>query len=156
MRSLRVSFSSSTSMSARIFAWAVPLNFAWEMGQFPAYTGVHSSLWRTVQECGVHSLIDGLFVLGIFWGGVLLFRRRDWIHRPGLAGYFWMGIAGFFVSVVIELNAVYRLGAWGYGEAMPLIPGLGVGLLPVLQMLVLPPVLLSLARKGIVHPLRSD
>lgn len=143
-------------MSVRIFIWAVPLNFAWEMGQSPAYTGLPSTLWRMVQECGVHSLLDGLFVLGIFGGGALLFRGRDWILRPGLAGYFWMGTAGFFVSVVIELNAVYRLGTWGYAEAMPLIPGLGVGLLPVLQMLVLPPVIFSLASKGIIHPLRSN
>lgn len=138
-------------MSARIVAWAVPLNFAWEMGQSPAYTGIPASRWSMVQECGVHSLIDGLIVLSIFWGGVLLFRRRDWLHRPGLAGYFWMETAGFLVSVVIELNAVYRLGTWGYGEAMPLIPGVGVGLLPVLQMLVLPPAIFSLASKGILH-----
>jgi len=142
-------------MRARIFVWAVLLNFAWEMGQSPAYTGVPSTLWSMVQECGVHSLLDGLIVLGIFGGGVVLFRRCDWLRRPGLAGYFWMGTAGFLVSVVIELNAVYRLGTWGYGEAMPLIPGLGVGLLPVLQLLVLPPVIFALARKGIIHALRS-
>lgn len=89
-------------------------------------------------------------------GGVLLFSGRDWIQRPGLAGYFWMGTAGFFVSVVIELNAVYRLGKWGYGDAMPLIPGLGVGLLPVLQMIILPPMIFFMARKSIIHTLRIN
>jgi hypothetical protein len=135
-------------VSGLIFVWAVLLNFPWELGQAVAYTGVPASLRRTMQTCGMHSLIDGLMVLGMFWGGVLVFRRLGWIDRPGLPGYVWMGTVGFFVGVVIELNAVYRLGTWGYRSIMPLMPGLGVGLLPILQLLVLPPLIFALATKG--------
>jgi hypothetical protein len=88
--------------------------------------------------CGRASLIDGLLVLGIFWSGVVVFSRVAWIGRPGLAGYFFMAAAGFLVSVIIELNAVYRLGKWGYRAAMPLLPPWEVGVLPVLQMMLLP------------------
>lgn len=141
--------SMAARMSTAILVWAVPLNFVWEMGQSWTYTGVPASFWSAVQACGMHSVIDGLCVLGIFWGGVLVFRDLGWRHRPGFAGYFWMGTTGFFLSVVIELNAVYRLEQWSYREAMPLIPGLGVGLLPVLQMLTLPPVIFILTRTGV-------
>ncbi len=136
-------------LSWRLFAWAVLLNFPWEMGQVVAYTGTPSALWQTMQDCGVHSLIDGILVLGIFWVGVLIFGNVNWMHRPGVGGYVWMGTTGFFLSVVIELNAVYRLGKWGYRSIMPLVPGLGVGLLPVLQMLVLPPLIFALVSKGV-------
>ena len=88
-------------------------------------------------------------MLGIFWGGTLIFGGVGWMDRPGLPGYVWMGTTGFFVSVVIELNAVYRLGKWGYRSIMPLVPGFGVGLLPVLQMLVLPPLIFALVSKSV-------
>ena len=135
-------------MSGRIFAWAVLFNFLWEIGQAGAYTGIPTSMRHTMQACGIHSMIDALLVLGMYWGGSLVLRGLDWIQRPGLPGYVWMGTVGFLISVVIELNAVYRLGTWGYRSSMPLIPGLGVGLLPVLQMLVLPPLIFALATKG--------
>lgn len=34
---------------------------------------------------------------------------------------------------------------WAYGPRMPVVPGLQIGLVPVLQMLVLPPVIFRMA-----------
>jgi len=136
-------------LSGWVFAWVVLCNFPWEMGQAAAYSGSPSTLWQALRDCGIHSVIDGLLSLGIFWGGGVVFRQADWMRRPGLSGYVWAGTTGFFLSVVIELNAVYRLGRWAYQPSMPLLPGLGVGLLPVLQMLVLPPLIFALASKAV-------
>jgi len=137
-------------LNGRIFLWAVGLNFLWEMAQAYAYSGMPPSSLEATLICGRASLIDGLLVLGIFWGGVVVFSRVDWAERPGLPGYFFMVGAGFLISVVIELNAVYRVGKWGYRASMPLLPPWEVGVLPVLQMLLLPPVifLLSCRKSG--------
>ncbi len=134
-------------LNARVFLWAVALNFLWEMAQAYAYSGMPHSSFEATLMCGRASLIDGLLVLGIFWGGIVVFSRVEWAERPGLAGYFFMGAAGFLVSVIIELNAVYRLGKWGYQEMTPLLPPWEVGVLPVLQMLLLPPVIFLLSRR---------
>ena len=132
-------------LNARVFLWAVALNFLWEMAQAYAYSGMPPSSLEATLICGRASLIDGLLVLGIFWGGVVVFSRAQWIERPGLAGYFFMAAAGFLISVVIELNAVYRVGKWSYRTTMPLLPPWEVGVLPVLQMLLLPPVVFYLS-----------
>jgi hypothetical protein len=134
-------------LNARVFLWAVAMNFLWEMAQAYAYSGMPPSSLEATLMCGRASLIDGVLVLGIFWGGVVVFSRVDWAERPGVAGYFFMAGAGFLVSVVIELNAVYRVGKWGYQETMPLLPPWEVGVLPVLQMLLLPPLIFLLSRR---------
>ncbi len=134
-------------LNARVFLWAVALNFLWEMAQAYAYSGMPPSSLEATLICGRASLTDGLLVLGIFWGGVVVFSRVDWAERPGLPGYFFMVAAGFLISVVIELNAVYRVGKWGYRATMPLLPPWEVGVLPVLQMLLLPPVIFLLSRR---------
>jgi len=133
-------------LNARVFLWAVALNFLWEMAQAYAYTGMPPSSIEATLICARASLIDGFLVLGIFWGGIVVFSRADWIERPGGRGYFFMGAAGLLISVLIELNAVYRLGKWGYRPIMPILSLFGVGLFPVLQMILLPPVTFLLSR----------
>ena len=140
-------FSEGIRLSGRIFLWAVALNFLWEMVQAYAYSGMPPSSLEATLFCGRASLTDGLLVLGIFWGGVVVFSRVDWAEGPGLPGYFFMLAAGLLISVVIELNAVYRVGKWGYRATMPLLPPWEVGVLPVLQMLLLPPVIFLLSRR---------
>ncbi len=65
--------------------------------------------------------------------------------RPGVRGYVLMLIAGLVIAISIELMAVYILRRWEYTTQMPLVPGLGVGLTPIAQMLVLPPIIFRVA-----------
>jgi hypothetical protein len=123
----------------RLFAVAVPLNLAWEVAQMRAYAFPRQGLLADIVGCLVPSFGDGLMTLAVYWTGWLVFRRADWVARPALAGYALMTAAGFAPAVAVEWNALRRTGAWAYAPAMPLMPGLGVGWLPVLQMLVLPP-----------------
>ncbi len=46
-------------------------------------------------------------------------------------------VLGFFVAVVLERFAL-SVGIWSYGPFMPILPFLGVGLTPVLKMMILP------------------
>ena len=50
-----------------------------------------------------------------------------------------MFILGVLLAIIVELNALYVTGTWRYSEQMITMPIQGVGLLPVLQMLLLPP-----------------
>lgn len=127
------------STSATVFLTSVPLHYLWEVAQMPLY--VESGSWlQFALHCIVPSLGDGLIMLMILCTGILVFRSGDWFIQPGPAGYAVMLIAGLLISVIVEWGAVYVLGRWRYTASMPLLPGLGIGLSPVLQMLFLPPI----------------
>ncbi len=125
---------------AVIFVVAVGLNYVWELAQAPLYAGV-GDFRRALLHCIAPSLGDELLVLLIFAFGWIALRKRNWFLRPGVRGYALMIIAGLVIAVSVELVAVYALGRWEYAARMPLAPGLGVGLAPVAQMLVLPPII---------------
>lgn len=48
---------------------------------------------------------------------------------------------GFVIAVSVEWVAVHGAQRWTYTDRMPLLPGLEVGGVPVLQMLLLPPLI---------------
>jgi hypothetical protein len=108
--------------------------------QSPPYVGMghFSVVWW---HCLMASVGDGLLVLLIFLAGWLALHRRDWINRPGIRGYVLMLAVGLSTSVSVEWVAVHVMGEWAYTAQMPLVPGLGVGVMPVAQMLVLPPLI---------------
>ncbi|MCI0388031.1 MAG: hypothetical protein MOB07_04590 [Acidobacteria bacterium] len=119
---------------ATIFVIAVAFNYVWELAQAPLYTGM-GDFSRMLWHCFVPSLGDGLLVLLIFALGWVVLQRGDWFMRPGVRGYVLMLIAGLVIAISIELMAVYILRRWEYTTQMPLVPGLGVGVTPIAQML---------------------
>lgn len=123
---------------ATIFVVAVLFNYPWELAQSPLYVGMDnfSAIWW---HCFVASLGDGLLVLLIFVTGWAALRRRDWFVHPGGRGYAVMLAAGLAIGVSVEWVAVHLVGRWVYTAQMPLVPGLGTGIVPITQMLVLPP-----------------
>lgn len=125
---------------ASIFAVAVLFNYPWEFAQSPLYVGMDSpsTVWG---HCLLASLGDGLLVLLIFAIGWVALGRPFWFERPGIRGYVLMLAAGFVISVSVEWFASRIAGVWTYTVQMPLVSGLGVGIAPVAQMLVLPPVI---------------
>jgi hypothetical protein len=96
---------------------------------------VRAAWWH----CFVASLSDGLLVLGIFAVGWVVLRQHAWFVHPGVWGYSVMMTTGLVISITIEWIAVHLLERWMYTAWMPRVPGLAVGLVPVLQMLILPP-----------------
>ena len=125
------------SLVATIFAVAVIFNYPWELAQMPLYEGA-SYDGRTFLYCFLASLGDGLLVLLIFAAGWIVFRRWEWFVQHGARSYLLMLAAGLIIAVGIERVAV-GTGQWQYAERMPRV--LGVGLAPIAQMLVLPPLI---------------
>lgn len=129
---------------ALVFAIAVVLNYPWELLQTPLFTPASNqgSVWL---HCFVASLGDGIIVLLLLGCGWLVFGRRDWFLQPGLRGYILLLTAGALVAVTVEWIAVTQLQKWAYTEAMPRLPALQIGIVPVLQMLLLPPLIFRIA-----------
>ena len=96
------------------------------------------------RRCFVASLGDGVIVLSIVAIGWLLFQRGDWIVRPGVPGYALMATVGIAIAVLIERYAL-ATARWAYTEQMPMLPLVHVGLVPVLQMVILPAVVFWVA-----------
>ena len=131
---------------ATIFVVAVLGNYPWELAQAPLYVGMGGvrTIWW---HCFVASLGDGLMVLGIVAGGGVILRRPAWFVRPGVQGVIVMVVVGLVLGVTVEWVAVHVLQRWGYTARMPRLPGLDVGLVPVVQMLVLPPLIFRAVAK---------
>ncbi len=127
---------------AALFFIAVPLNFGWEIAQGFLYMGM-SGIAESWWHCFVASLGDGVLVLLMHLMGWIVFGRSDWFTSPGVKPYGLMLGSGLLIGVMVEWGAVDILHRWQYTEQMPLIPGSGIGLIPVLQMIVLPPLIFA-------------
>ena len=114
------------------------------MAQMSLYASTGSWL-QDFAECLRASLGDGGMVLGIYAVGALVLRRLDWFRRPGVAGYAVMLTIGVILATAFELAALHS-GRWAYTGSMPRLPlAGGLGLLPILQMMLLPPIIFKVA-----------
>ena len=129
-----------------IFLVAVTLNYPWELAQAPLYDGMDSR-WAATWHCFVASLGDGLLVLLIFVAGLRVLRRVDWFERPGASGYLVMLVSGLLLALAVEWVAVHVVHRWAYTDQMPRIPELDIGIVPIAQMLVLPPLVFRVVAK---------
>ena len=91
------------------------------------------------------TLGDVVIALAMFVLAGIGLRRADWpaLH-PWIGGAIVViGAMGF--TAWSEWYNVYRAGNWGYTSSMPMI--FGIGLSPLLQWLILPPVIVGVYRK---------
>jgi hypothetical protein len=126
------------------FAWAMLImasigflfNFLWEIAQMSLYQGT-SQFWQNALVCLAASFVDDLLILLLY--GVLAAVRKDikWIMRISSGDVLLLILLGSIEAMVIELWAL-STGRWQYTQAMPLLPFIHVGLVPVLQMIILP------------------
>jgi hypothetical protein len=128
-------------------ATALVGHLLWETGQLPLYTLWHNGtgseiLWAVIHCTGGDGLI-GAAALAIAMAAA---RLAGW----PLFGMRMMTIAilvGVGYTVFSEwLNAEVRR-SWAYAAGMPVIPGLGTGLSPMLQWLVIPAISFAIASR---------
>jgi hypothetical protein len=112
----------------------------WELAQAPLYVGLERYNAAVFWHCFVASLGDGIIVLLIPAVGWVALDRWDWFKQPRVAGYLVMLISGLVCAMLVEWMAVHILQRWEYAEEMPILPGIRIGLVPIAQMLILPPV----------------
>jgi hypothetical protein len=127
-------------------ALAFGLNLTWEIAHISLYTtwatGDGMSVARALLHC---SLGDVLIALVMFALAGIVVRRADWPVLHPWAGGIIVVIGAMVFTAWSEWYNVYRAGNWGYTASMPMI--FGIGLSPLLQWLILPPVLVGAYRK---------
>ena len=121
-------------------AHAFALNLAWEIAHVRLYTLWAEADSLTVAWSLLHCTVgDALIALALFALAGMALRRSDWPASRPWTGGVMVVIGAMAYTAWSEWYNVYRAGSWGYSASMPLIFGIGVS--PLLQWLILPPVL---------------
>jgi hypothetical protein len=113
-------------------------NLAWELAQLPLYT-----LWKTgsAGEIGfavLHCTVgDVLIAAASLVGSLLVAGGGEWPRKGFVPVAAVALIAGIGVTAAIERLSTTR-GIWTYSDLMPVFPGTGIGIAPLMQWIVIP------------------
>lgn len=126
-------------------AWLFALNLVWEVMQLPMYTLGRYAEWPAVGYAVLHCTVgDATVAFASYLLAAAVTRAPRWpLHRP-LAGLLIVLAAGELFTIWAEWYNVYVLRSWAYAAGMPTV--LGIGVAPLLQWLVLPPLALVIVR----------
>lgn len=139
LRSILGRFLDAPEINVAIFAFL--LNLTWEFAQVPLFAGMPSAEhWQAILVCGRATLGDVVITLIAFWAVATSVHTRAWVLRPTAGQLTGFVAVGILITVLMEWLATQFLQRWTYADAMPVIPLLGVGLSPLLQWVVLPPI----------------
>lgn len=131
-----------------VVVFSLLFNLAWEFWQTPFFGGLaEGPHWKGVLLCTKAAFGDAFISLLAYWVVCVAARTRQWVKRPTRVQVVIFVGAGLAVTLFLEILATRVFDRWSYGEAMPVLPGLGVGLLPLAQWALLPPVVLWVVRR---------
>ena len=85
-------------------------------------------------------------ILGIYAAGALAAGDLGWGLRGRWNIYATVAVLGLAYAALME-HAALAAGRWSYTERMPVVSVLGAGLWPLLQMTLLPPLTVWIARR---------
>lgn len=148
----RVSVVRRTGVSPLAAFWvgSFLLHLGWEVAQMPLFERAHDSFWEGFKMCLFATATgDMLFMLTLYLTVAVVHRDLRWVadrtayNHP--ATWVVPAVVGTLIAVSFELWAVHAVSRWEYGS-MPIIPVLGVGLTPVLQMIAVPLFVLTICR----------
>lgn len=116
------------------------LSFFWEMQQMPFYRVPPDSTYLDVtRNCTLATVGDAAITLTAFWTVAALSKSRQWFRRPSRKQMSVFIGVGLVITIIFEALATGPLNAWQYADAMPVLPLLGTGLVPLIMWLLMPP-----------------
>ncbi len=118
----------------------------WEWMQSPFYQDISTDFNRIVWFRIHCSLIDVLIVLGSAAFVTVIRRKLDWFVSLKIGDFALLSAGGALYTAVSEYVNVEELQRWGYSPLMPRVPLLGIGVIPILQWLLLPALVLLLTK----------
>jgi hypothetical protein len=133
-----------------VVLFALLLNFAWEILQAPLYAGMADTPHALVTRACLQATFGDVAIMLLAHGAVAaIAHSRRWIVAPRgwqLALFVSIGVS---ITAAIEWLATrgYWIAQWTYLATMPLVPGAGIGLAPLLQWVVLPLLTVWLVRR---------
>lgn len=121
-------------------ALAFILNLIWEIAHVGLYTLWAEEHLMTIVRALVHCTFgDVAIALTAYVLTGLMLRLSDWPQTRPVIGAVIVVIISMAYTAWSEWYNVYQLGSWTYSKSMPLL--FGIGLSPLLQWLILPPLL---------------
>lgn len=135
-------------LNVAVFSFLI--NLAWEYWQVPFFRGMADQLhWLGVEACTQATVGDAGIALTAFWVTAFFAKTRGWIMQPSRSDIaIFIGV-GLVATIIFETLATGVLERWVYSDAMPRLPVLGTGLVPVIQWLVIPPLVVWFVRRQI-------
>jgi hypothetical protein len=130
--------------------WLGGLNLAWETAQLPLYTLWSEASAGTIAFSVAHCTAGDIAIgAGALIMVLVVGRERALSQWRWWRIAVWTALAGAAYTVFSEWNNTAILGSWAYSGLMPVlkVAGIDIGLSPLLQWLVLPPLALYLAGK---------
>jgi hypothetical protein len=129
-----------------LFLFAFLLNFVYEVWQSPFYEFYASpSLGDKVIDLTHCAFGDGVIILFSSWVVSALMRSRYWVLTPTWKLTLLFTSIGLLITLAIE---TYRVNvSKAYGVPVLAVPILGMSALAVIQWIVLPAIILYLARR---------
>lgn len=126
-----------------VIGWGLPLNTGWEFAHSPLYADWDRE-WTYLLWTRLHcSVGDVMILLGAFWFTSLAFGTRGWIGTTHRAALLFIVLGVGYTAWSEWFNTSVRA-SWDYAPTMPVIGG--IGLTPMLQWVLLPPLILWLSR----------
>ena len=132
-----------------VLLFAFLLNYPWEFIQAPLFEGMAGAPhWDAVKTCTRAALGDALIMLTAYWVVAWLGQGRAWPAGATGRDLVLLVAVGTGITALIEVLALngWWITQWRYSAAMPVLPALGVGLVPLLQWVILPPLVVVLVR----------
>lgn len=132
------------------FGTSFLLNLLWENAQAPLFQG-YESFSQHFPICLKGAITGDMFFMLVIYL-ILTLVHRDWwcLSNPKTyrhpATWFLPMIVGLLLATSFELWAIHVDHRWTYA-GMPIIPLLKIGLTPLLQMAILPPLTLLITSK---------
>ena len=110
----------------QIFAWAFVLNLIWEH--------LHARLYVHYKK---GPITEWILLRASFWDAVIIAALAFFAASlPLHLGRLVMPIAGLVIAILMEQWAL-ATGRWEYKKSMPIVPLLGTGLTPTIQLALL-------------------
>lgn len=124
---------------------AFGLNMLWELAQVFAFSSLaDASAFEVFILVMIASIADAFITLAAYLVVAFIRRERFWWKAVRAMDFLIFAIVGAVSATLIETVALSR-GIWTYGEYMPVIPLLEIGLLPFLQLTILLPAALGIS-----------
>jgi hypothetical protein len=136
---------------------SIVLHLTWEVIQLPLYTLWRTGAARDIAFAIAHCTAGDVLIAELTLIAAIAFvGRPKWPVENFAPVAAWAIVFGISYTVFSEWVNLSR-GNWAYSELMPVIPGLGVGLSPLMQWLIVPGfVFLWLHMKGTPPTVEQD
>ena len=141
-RSIAATLHVTTGMPEfNVTVFALMLNFPWEVLQARLFTGMSDAPYvEAVNGCVQATLGDVVITLLAYWSVAVVAGSRRWILAPTdrkLALFIAIGVS---ITGVIEWLATSGrwVRSWSYSPNMPVVPGIDIGLAPLVQWVIVP------------------